>query len=90
MNKSELISGLAELTPSSKSDAGRFLDALEGIVTNALAATKEVTIPGIGKLSVTLRAERVGRNPSTGESITIPAKKVVKFKATKALNDAVN
>ena len=74
----------------SKADAERKLDAFLGTVEEVLNEGEEVNFIGWGKFEVVARAERKGRNPKTGEEITIPAKKAVKFKAGKKLNDKMN
>ena len=89
MTKPELIDRLAEETGTTKAQAERDLTALYSVITAALVAGDSVVIPGIGKFEVKERAERKGRNPSTGESVIIPASKAVTFKATKTLKDAV-
>lgn len=89
MNKAELIEAIAKDAGTSLSAVGRVLNALTSQVNKALKRGDEVTIPGIGKLTVTERAARKGRNPRTGEAVTIAAKKAVKFAAAKALKDAV-
>lgn len=90
MNKNELISRMAEVEGTTKKAAGEQVDAIVAVITEALAAGEEVAISGFGKFSVAERAERTGRNPQTGESITIAASKSPKFKAAKALKDMVN
>lgn len=89
MTKPELIDKLAEEAGTTKAQAERDLTALYSIITAALVAGDSVTVPGIGKFEVKDRAERKGRNPSTGESVIIPASKAVTFKAAKTLKDAV-
>lgn len=89
MTKPELIDKLAEEAGTTKVQAERDLTALYSIITAALVGGDSVAIPGIGKFEVKERAERKGRNPSTGESVIIPASKAVTFKATKTLKDAV-
>lgn len=89
MTKPELIDKLAEEAGTTKAQAERDLTALYSIITSALVGGDSVAIPGIGKFEVKERAERKGRNPSTGESVIIPASKAVTFKATKTLKDAV-
>lgn len=90
MNKQELVAALAEKTGISKKQAGEAIDALGEAVSAALAKGDEVTLPGLGKLTVEHKEARKGRNPSTGEAIDIPAKNAPKFSAAKALKDAVN
>ena len=96
MTKSELIAALHE-EATSHYDAGvskvvieAVLSSLGEVVSGELKKGGEVTLPGLGKLSVSKRAARTGRNPATGEEIKIKAKKVPKFSAAKALKDAVN
>lgn len=89
MTKLELIDKLAEESGITKAQAERGLAAICRIISNALVNGDSVAIPGIGKFEVKERAERKGRNPSTGESVIIPASKAVTFKATKTLKDAV-
>nr|WP_286255641.1 HU family DNA-binding protein [Marinobacter shengliensis] len=74
----------------SKADMTAIVDALGEIVHEQLAHDEEVALPGIGKLSVTQRAARIGRNPQTGEAITLPATKTPKFRATKSLKEVVS
>ena len=74
----------------SKTIVKAVLDSLGDIATAELVKGGEITVPGLGKLSVTQRAARTGRNPATGDEIRIPAKKAVKFGAAKALKDALN
>ncbi|MDC8756724.1 DNA-binding protein HU-beta [Janthinobacterium sp. CG_23.3] len=90
MNKTELIDHIAEKADISKAAAARALDAVIGGVTETLQKSDSVTLVGFGTFSVSERAERTGRNPRTKEAITIEAAKVPKFKAGKALKDAVN
>lgn len=89
MNKSELIEKMAAWPGLNKDQAKTALEAFEVVVTDALAKGDSVTLMGFGTFSVTERAERQGRNPATGEAVTIPAGKSPKFKAGKALKDAV-
>ena len=90
MNKSELIDAMAESAELTKADAGRALDAFINTVTGALSNGDSVALVGFGTYSVKERAERKGRNPQTGNEITIQAAKVPSFKAGKSLKDAVN
>ncbi|MEW5722627.1 MAG: HU family DNA-binding protein [Thermodesulfobacteriota bacterium] len=89
MTKAELISNIAGETGLSKAAAEKALDALLANVVKGVKAGN-VSLPGLGSFSVTKRKARKGRNPRTGEPIKIPASKTVKFKAAKALKDAVN
>ena len=87
MTKTQTIATLAEKTGLSKSDVSNLLDAVASLAY--AEAADGFTLPGIGKLMLVDRAERQGRNPATGETITIPAKKVVKFRVAKACKDAL-
>ncbi len=80
MNKAELINAISSASGLTKADAKRSLDAFIGATTNALKRGNRVALVGFGSFSVTKREARKGRNPQTGKEITIPAKKVVKFK----------
>ncbi|MDR1311616.1 MAG: HU family DNA-binding protein [Burkholderiaceae bacterium] len=89
MNKSELIEQVAKSADISKAAAARALDATIKAVTGALKKNDTVTLVGFGTFSVAKRAARSGHNPRTGQPIKIKAAKVPKFKAGKALKDAV-
>ena len=89
MNKTELISAMAEKAKLSKQDAEKALTTFTNIVADTLVDGDKVSITGFGTFEVTERAERQGRNPATGEAITIAASKSPKFKAGKALKEAV-
>jgi DNA-binding protein HU-beta len=89
MNKSELIEAIAESADLTKSDAGKALDAVLEAITEALKKGESVSLVGFGSFVVKERAERQGRNPQTGDSITIKAGKIPSFKAGKALKDAL-
>ena len=90
ISKEQLISDIAEATDSSKSTIRTVLEQLSEIVADALENDGEITLPGIGKLKVTERPARTGRNPQTGKAIEIAAKKVVKYVPAKALSDSLN
>lgn len=90
MNKAELIDIVAEEADISKAAAGRAVDAVTDAIAQALKNDDQVTIVGFGTFAVRERAARSGRNPRTGETITIKASKIPGFKAGKALKDAVN
>ncbi|BEP60289.1 MULTISPECIES: HU family DNA-binding protein [Variovorax] len=90
MNKTELIAAIAEDTNLSKADAGRAFDSALEHLSRALVRGESVQLIGFGTFTVASRAERTGRNPSTGQPITIKASKSPKFSAGKALKDAVN
>ena len=80
MNKSELINAMAAESGLTKTDSKKALDAFMAAITKALKAGDQVSLVGFGPFSVSERAARQGINPSTKQSITIPAKKVAKFK----------
>lgn len=89
MNKTELITAMAEKAEISKKDAEKALTVFTNVVADALVHGDIVAITGFGTFEVVERAARTGRNPKTGESIEIQASKSPKFKAGKALKDAV-
>ena len=89
MNKSELIEAIAQEAGISKSAAQKALDATTNAVTNALKNGDTVTLVGFGTFYVGERAERQGRNPKTGETLTIPATKKPRFRPGKPLKEAV-
>lgn len=90
MNKTELIKAIATKAELNQKQAAAALDALTATITEALKAGESVTLLGFGTFEVRERAERQGRNPATGEAITIAASKTPAFKAGKALKDAVD
>lgn len=90
MTKADLVNAIAEQAGLSKADAEKALKAFTGAVTQALKADEKVSLVGFGTFSVGQRAERTGKNPQTGAKIKIAAAKSPKFKAGKALKDAVN
>lgn len=89
MNKTELIASMAEKAEISKKDAEKALIAFTNVVIDTLVDGDKVAITGFGTFDVVERAARIARNPQTGESIEIGASKYPKFKAGKALKDAV-
>ena len=89
MNKDDLISKVASSIGISKSEAAKSVDAVFSSITNSLKGGNEVRLVGFGTFLITNRAATTGRNPRTGESIEIPAKKVPKFRAGKALKETV-
>ncbi|MGE5241620.1 MAG: HU family DNA-binding protein [Bacteroidota bacterium] len=90
MNKTDLIDRVAESTELNKTAASRAVEAILDIITGSLRQGDSVTLSGFGTFSVSNRSQRTGRNPRTGESITIPASKAPKFKSGKGLKDALN
>lgn len=90
MNKSELVDAIAAESGLTKADSERALKGFMGAVSKALKKGDRVSLVGFGSFSVSKRAAREGRNPQTGKTIKIAAKKVVKFKAGSELADKVN
>ena len=90
MNKTELIAAIAEKAEFSKKDSEKALNAVISSITDALVSGDKVQIVGFGTFEVAERPAREGRNPRTGETMTIAATKAPKFKAGKALKDMVN
>ncbi len=90
MNKSDLVSAVANNTGMSKSDAEKSVDGVFDAISGELQSGGEVRIVGFGTFSVADRKATTGRNPRTGEAIQIPASKRPKFKAGKGLKQAVN
>ncbi len=86
MTKSQTMSALAEKNCITKKAAVEFVESLEELAYTE--AKNGFTIPGLGKLVVVNRKARMGRNPATGETIKIPAKRVLKFRIAKAAKDA--
>lgn len=87
MNINELAKGVATSTGSSDADAKKAIAAVFDQIAGAAAKGEEVSIPGFGKFAIKDRPERQGRNPATGEAITIAASKKVAFTAAKGLKD---
>lgn len=90
MNKAEIIDSIAKSADISKAAAGRALDSTVAAIKTALKKGGMITLVGFGTFYVGKRAARSGRNPRTGAAIKIKAAKVPKFRAGKALKDAVN
>ena len=90
MNKNELISAVADHSGLSKADSGKAVEAVFESITGSLSKGGEVRLVGFGTFSVTQRKASTGRNPRTGEKMTIKASTQPKFKAGKGLKDAVN
>ena len=87
LSKAQLVAAIAEKAELPKKQAAEILDYIAVLAYKHAKDT--FTLPGIGKLVLNNRAARVGRNPKTGESINIPAKRVVKFRVAKAAKDAM-
>ncbi len=90
MNKQDLIAAVADQAGISKADAGKAVEAVFDGITSTLKKGGEVRLVGFGTFSVTKRKASTGRNPRTGEAMTIKASTQPKFKAGKGLKDAVN
>jgi DNA-binding protein HU-beta len=90
MNKSDLVSAIADRSGLSKADAARALEATTSAISGALSSGGSVAITGFGSFLVRSRAARSGRNPQTGATIQISASKVPAFKAGKLLKESVN
>ena len=90
MNRTELVAAMAEKTQLSKKDAEAALKAFVDVVSEEMKKGEKVQLVGFGTFEVSERAAREGRNPQTGEKMTIEASKSPKFKAGKALKDVIN
>ena len=90
MNKTEFIAAVAEKAEISKKDSEKALKAFTDVVTEELKKGEKIQLVGFGTFEVSERAAREGRNPQTGETMTIAACKAPKFKAGKALKDMIN
>ncbi|MBP3217148.1 MAG: HU family DNA-binding protein [Lachnospiraceae bacterium] len=90
MNKTEIVAAISERAEISKKDAEKALKAFTDVVAEELKKGEKVQLVGFGTFEVSERAAREGRNPHTGETMTIAASKAPKFKAGKALKDAIN
>ncbi|QXE02005.1 DNA-binding protein HU-beta [Terribacillus aidingensis] len=89
MNKAELVEAVAQQAELSKKEASKAVDALLETISETLANDEKVQLVGFGTFEVRERAARTGRNPQTGEEITIPASKAPAFKAGKDFKEAV-
>jgi DNA-binding protein HU-beta len=87
LTKSQTVASVAETVGISKKQAGQCLEALVALAYKN--AKNSFTVPGLGKLVLVNRKARMGRNPATGETIKIAAKRVVKFRVAKAAKDAI-
>ena len=90
MNKSEFISAIGNRTLKKDSELKPIIDTAITILTETLVAGESITIPGFGTFEVRERAATTARNPQTGETVDVPAKRVPAFKPGKGLKDAVN
>ena len=90
VNKNDLVAAVADSAGLSKADATKAVDSVFDTITDALKQGDEIRLVGFGTFAVAERAESEGRNPRTGEKITIPASRQPKFKPGKGLKDALN
>ena len=90
MNKTEFIAAIAEEAGLSKTDAAKAVKAFTDVVVEEMKKGEKIQLVGFGTFEVSERAAREGRNPQTGEAMTIAASKTPKFKAGKALKDSIN
>ena len=90
MNRMELVAAIAEKTELSKEDAEKALKAFTDVVAEELKKGEKIQLVGFGTFEVSERPAREGRNPQTGQTMQIAASKAPKFKAGKALKDALN
>ena len=90
MNKTELVAAIADSADLTKKDAEKAVNSFTEVITKALKKGDKVQLVGFGTFEVVKRAAREGRNPQTGKAMKIKASKAPKFKAGKALKDAVN
>ena len=89
MNKADIINAVSEMTELSKRESEKAVAAALEAIAASLAKGEQVKIAGFGSFDTKERAERTGHNPRTGEEVTIPASRVISFKAAKALKDTV-
>ncbi|MCM3796456.1 HU family DNA-binding protein [Priestia megaterium] len=89
MNKTELVDAVATKSELTKQDSKKAVDALFEMISNTLAQEEKIQLVGFGTFEIRERAERTGRNPQTGEQMTIPASKSPAFKPGKELKEAV-
>jgi DNA-binding protein HU-beta len=90
VNKNDLISAVAASTNLSKTDTANAIDSILAVITKALKKKEKVLLVGFGTFQVSRRKASEGRNPQTGEKIKIPAANAPRFKASKALKEAIN
>lgn len=90
MTKNELVEAIASKTELTKTDVDKVITSFADVITDALVKGDKVSLKGFGNFEVRTRSERTGRNPRTGETMTIAASKSPAFKASSALKKAVN
>lgn len=89
MNKADIISKVHEVLDTTKADAERAVETMFGCIETAMKDGTQVSIAGFGIFEAKMRNAREARNPRTGETVQVPAMRVPKFRAAKALKDAV-
>jgi len=89
MNKADIINKVHEVLGGTRADAERAVETMIDSIVSSLKSGNEVSVAGLGIFSAKMRNARTGRNPRTGETIDIPAMRTPKFRASKALKDAV-
>ncbi|MFZ2593892.1 MAG: HU family DNA-binding protein [Minisyncoccia bacterium] len=89
MNKADIIDAVRDVLNTTRADAERAVETIIASITKSLKKGDEVSIAGLGIFQAKMRAGRTGRNPRTGETIKVPAMRVPKFRAAKALKDSV-
>ena len=89
MNKADIISSVHEVLGSTKADAERVVDTVFNSIEKAMKDGDSVSVAGFGIFEAKMRAKREARNPRTGETVIVPAMRVPKFRAAKALKDSV-
>ncbi len=90
MTKAQLVAAIADEMGGDRKSASAALDAMVAVVTREVSSGGTVTLPGLGKMSCRSRPERQVRNPATGDTMTKPADRQVKFAIAKALKDSIN
>ena len=90
MTKADIIRNVHERMGISKSDSARFVESVFDIIKETLTGGEDVKISGFGKLNIKEKAARRGRNPQTGEEIKISARRVLTFKSSQVLKEALN
>jgi len=90
MRQADLLTALATRLDSTKTEAGRLLEAVTAVILDAARAGDDVTLQGLGKFAVKETAARIGRNPATGVELEIPASRKLGFTQAKAMKDALN
>lgn len=90
LNKPEFVTLLAERCEVTKKDAEEMYDDVFGALADVIASGEEVAIPGLGRVKIADRAARVARNPKTGNTVEVPAKKAPKFQFAKNIKEAVS